>query len=145
MARSLNSCSFIGNLGKDVESRAMPNGKMVANFSIGVSESYTDKSGTKIDKTEWVRCTAYDKLGEICSQYLSKGSKVFVQGRMETRSYEKDGATVYTTGIVLETLQMLDSNPAGSAKPASKQQQVAQSQSRLQESIDDFDDSTIPF
>jgi single-strand DNA-binding protein len=138
MARSLNSCSFIGNLGKDIESRAMPNGKMVANFSIGVGESYTDKSGNKVDKTEWVRCTAYDKLAEICIQYLSKGSKVFVQGRMETRSYEKDGATVYTTGIVLDQMQMLGGGESRAPQKGG---------TNYPEPIpsDNFDDQDIPF
>lgn len=142
MARSLNQCSFIGNLGKDVESRVMPNGKTVANFSIGVGESYTDNSGNKVDKTEWVRCTAYDKLGEICSQYLSKGSKVFVQGRMETRSYEKDGATVYTTGIVLDNMQMLGGNDSAPKKGSGDHGKY---QTVNTVPADDFDDSSIPF
>jgi len=144
MARSLNQCSFIGNLGKDVESRAMPSGKMVANFSIGVGESYTDKSGTKIDKTEWVRCTAYDKLGEICSQYLSKGSKVFVQGRMETRSYEKGGATVYTTGIVIENMQMLGGNDAPNQKGSGDHGKY-QTVNTVETGYPDLDSDSIPF
>jgi single-strand DNA-binding protein len=119
----------------------MPSGNMVANFSIGVGESYTDKSGTKIEKTEWVRCTAYDKLAEICSQYLSKGSKVFVQGRMETRSYEKDGATVYTTGIVLDQMQMLDGKPSGDSAP----RQAQNKKEPVATSYPDLDSERIPF
>jgi len=110
MARSLNSCNFIGNLGKDVEIRVMPSGVSVANFSIAVADGYKDKqTGEQVDATEWVRCTAFGKLAEICGQYLQKGSKVYVSGRMKTRKYDKEGVTHYATEIALDNIQMLDS------------------------------------
>lgn len=122
MARSLNLCQFIGNLGKDVEMRATPNGKAVANFSVAVADSYTSKqTGEVVDQTEWVRCTAYDKLAEICGQYLHKGSKVYIQGRMKTRKWQdKSGQDSYSTEIVLENMQMLDSR-ASQDKQSSQQ------------------------
>lgn len=110
MARSLNLCQFIGNLGKDVETRFTQGGKAVANFSIAVADGYKDKqTGETVDQTEWVRCVAYDKLAEICSQYIHKGSKVYVQGRMKTRKWQdQSGQDRYSTEIVLENMQMLD-------------------------------------
>ena len=110
MARSLNLCQFIGNLGKDVEMRAMPNGKAVANFSLAVADSYKDKqTGEQVDQTEWVRCVAFDRLAETCGQYLHKGSKVYVQGRMKTSKWQdQSGQDRYSTEIVLENMQMLD-------------------------------------
>ena len=107
--QSLNQCNFIGNLGSDVESRAMPNGQMVANFTIAVSDDYKDKqTGQLVDKTEWVRITAYGKLAEICIQYLAKGSKVYISGKMQTRSWEQDGVKKYSTEINANQMQMLD-------------------------------------
>lgn len=142
MARSLNNCQFIGNLGKDVEMRAMPNGKAVANFSLAVADSYKDKqTGEIVDQTEWVRCTAYDKLAEICGNYLQKGSKVYIQGRMKTRKWQdQSGADRYSTEIVLENMQMLDSRMQDQQAQQQAQQQAPQ-QSAQQP---DFDDD-IPF
>lgn len=147
MARSLNQCSFIGNLGRDVEMRAMPSGKSVANFSVAVADSYKDKqTGEQVDQTEWVRCVAFDKLAEICDQYLHKGSKVYVQGRMKTRSWEKDGQKQYATEVVLENMQMLDARA-----PVDSREQNHQSQPRTSapattqaEAYEAFDDD-IPF
>lgn len=137
MARSLNLCQFIGNLGKDVETRFTQGGKAVANFSIAVADGYKDKqTGENVDQTEWVRCVAFDKLAEICGQYLHKGSKVYVQGRMKTRSYDKNGVTHYATEIVLDTMQMLSSSEV-----PREQHQTQQSP----QSDDFFDDSAIPF
>ena len=136
MARSLNSCSFIGNLGKDVEMRAMLNGKAVANFSVAVADGYKDKNtGEQVDQTEWVRCVAFDKLADICGQYLHKGSKVYVQGRMKTRSWEKDGQKQFSTEIVLENMQMLDSKPEGAQAPRAS----------APASFDDLEDDSIPY
>jgi single-strand DNA-binding protein len=143
MSKSLNSCNFIGFLGRDVETRAMPSGKSVANFSIAVSDGYRDKqTGEIVDQTEWVRCVAFDKLADICSQYLRKGSKVYVSGRMKTRKWQdKDGVDRYATEIVLENMQMLDSRPVEGRQAAPAQAAPAQAQ---QEGFGDFDDD-IPF
>ena len=112
MARSLNTCSFIGHVGRDPEIKHLPNGTQIANFSLAVSDSYLNKSGEKVEETEWVRCTAFNKLAEIIGQYVRKGSKLYVEGRMKTRSYEKEGQTHYATDINANNIQMLDSKQA---------------------------------
>jgi single-strand DNA-binding protein len=108
MATSLNLCQFIGHLGRDPETRYMPSGEQVTNFSIAVSRSWKSKDGEKKEETEWVRITAFGKLAEIVSKYLHKGSLVYVAGRAKTSKYDKDGITHYQTGYIAETMQMLD-------------------------------------
>lgn len=99
----LNQCSFIGRLGKDVETRITPAGDTIANFSIAVDWKTKTKEGV-----EWVNISAFGKLGEICSQYLVKGSQVFVQGKMKTDRYEdKAGVIKYITRINADTVQFL--------------------------------------
>lgn len=100
----LNSCSFIGNLGKDVEVRSTTSGKQVATFSLAVSDGRGDNA-----KTEWVNVVVWDKLAEICQTYLKKGSKVYINGRMQTRSWEdQNGGKKYMTEIVVRDMEMLD-------------------------------------
>lgn len=112
MANDLNSCSFIGRLGKDVEMRYMPNGKAVASFSIACGESWKDQQGQKQERTEWVNITAFDKLAEIIGEYLAKGSKVYIQGKMKTEKYtDNNGVEKYSTKIIAQNMQMLDSKP----------------------------------
>lgn len=96
MANDLNQCSFIGRLGADVEMRYMPSGDAVASFSIAVGSQWKDKaSGEKRESVEWVNITAFGKLGEICGEYLRKGSQVYVSGRLKTEKYQaKDGLIV---------------------------------------------------
>jgi single-strand DNA-binding protein len=99
----LNQCSFIGRLGKDVELRVTPAGDSVANFSIAC-----DWKTKKSEGVEWVNISAFGKLAEICGQYLTKGSQVFVQGKMKTEKYEdKSGVTKYSTKIAADTVQFL--------------------------------------
>ncbi|NNK01856.1 MAG: single-stranded DNA-binding protein, partial [Desulfatitalea sp.] len=94
--------------GQDPEIRYMSDGTAVASFSIATSESWSDKqTGEKREKTEWHRIVAWRRLGEICGQYLSKGRQVYVEGKLQTRSWEKDGITRYTTEIVASTVQFL--------------------------------------
>lgn len=124
MARSLNQCNFIGNLGKDPETRVQPSGDGICTFSIAVSDGYKDKSGNQVDTTEWVNCTAFGKLADICSQYLHKGSKVFVSGKMRTRKWQDtEGKDRYSTGIVIDIMQMLDGREQA---PAAVPQQAPQ-------------------
>ena len=109
MANDLNQCNFIGRLGADPDSRYLSNGDAVCNFRIAVGWKGKDKEGT-----EWVPCTAYGKLAEICGEYLRKGSQVFVIGRFITRKWQdKDGNDRYTSEINLDRMQMLGSK-AGS-------------------------------
>ena len=112
---SVNKAILVGNLGKDPEMRYTQDGKAVANFSIATTDKWKDKAtGENREKTEWHRIVAFDRLGEICGEYLSKGKQVYVEGRIQTRSWEKDGITRYTTEVVANTMQMLgsrDSSP----------------------------------
>ncbi len=104
----LNKVILIGNLGRDPEVNYTPNGLAVAKFSIATSLTWKDKnSGEKKDKTEWHRIVAFGKLGEICGEYLSKGKQIYVEGRLETSSWEKDGVTRYSTNIIANDMLML--------------------------------------
>ena len=105
---SLNKVMLIGNLGKDPEVRAIPSGVKVANFSIATSESYTDKSGQKVDKTEWHNIVMWRGLAEVAEKYLKKGSQIFVEGRLQTRSWDDpNGQKKYMTEVVADNLVML--------------------------------------
>ena len=111
---SINKVILIGNLGRDPEVRYTADGTAVASFSIATSENWTDKgSGEKKERTEWHRIVAWRRLGEICGEYLSKGKSVYVEGKLQTRSWEKDGVTRYTTEIVASTVQFLGSRDGG--------------------------------
>ena len=113
MARGLNKAILIGRLGKDPEIRYTQDGKAVANFTIATNEEWKDKNtGEKKERTEWHRIVAFGKLGEICGEYLAKGRLVYVEGRLQTRSWEQDGVTKYTTEIVINDMQMLESKNA---------------------------------
>jgi single-strand DNA-binding protein len=112
--RGLNKVMLIGRLGKDPEIRYAQSGTAVTNFTLATNEDWMDKaSGEKKEKTEWHRIVAFGKLGEICGKYLTKGKQVYVEGRLQTRSWEQDGTTRYTTEIVADQMQMLDAKGAG--------------------------------
>jgi single-strand DNA-binding protein len=120
MARGVNKVILIGNLGRDPELRYFPNGDAVCNVTIATSDSWADKqSGEKKEHTEWHNVVFRKKLAEVAGQYLKKGSKVYVEGSLRTRKYEKDGVDRYTTEIVVVDLQMLDGRPwaGGDAEP----------------------------
>jgi single-strand DNA-binding protein len=105
---SLNRVMLIGNLGGDPELRYTANGTAVANLSLATNEVWTDKEGNKVERTEWHRIIVWRKLAEICNEYLSKGSKVFFEGKLRTRSWEdKDGIKRYTTEIEADNMVML--------------------------------------
>lgn len=112
---SLNRCQFIGRVGDDAELRDAA-GHPVANFSIAVSESYKDRNGDRQETTEWVRCCAWDRLAEVCDQYVKKGRLVFVEGKFQTRGYkDRDGNQRYSTQIRLDSMQLLDRKDSGSS------------------------------
>jgi single-strand DNA-binding protein len=118
---SVNKVIIVGNLGRDPETRYMPNGEAVTNVAVATTESWKDKnSGDKKEITEWHRITFYRKLAEIAGQYLKKGSSVYVEGRLQTRKWtDKDGVERYTTEIIADTMQMLGGRPgAGSGSSA---------------------------
>ena len=111
---SINKAILIGNLGADPEIRYTSSGTSVASFRVATSEQWTTKEGEKAERTEWHRIVAWGRLGEICGEYLHKGSQVYIEGRIQTRSWEdRDGNKRYTTEIVAQTLQMLGSPSKG--------------------------------
>jgi len=116
---SVNKVILVGNLGRDPEVRYMPNGEAVCNFSIATTENWKDKSGVKQEKTEWHNIVMYRKLAEIAGEYLKKGRPVYVEGRLQTRKWEKDGVTRYTTEIIADNMQMLGSKGDGGGSGAS--------------------------
>ena len=104
----INKVILVGRLGSDPEVRYTPDGTAVANFSVATSDEWSDKAtGEKKERTEWHRIVAWRKLGEICGEYLSKGRQVYVEGKLQTRSWEKDGITRYSTEIVASDVQFL--------------------------------------
>jgi single-strand DNA-binding protein len=109
---TLNRVQLIGRLGKDPESKFTPNGKKVAHFSLAVSNRWKDKSGETKESTEWVNIEAWGRLGEVCQEYLKKGSLVYLEGRLKTDKYEDKSETKYYTKVVALTLQFLDKRPA---------------------------------
>ena len=110
MARGVNKVILIGNLGNDPEIRYMPSGGAVANVSVATTDSWRDKnSGERQERTEWHRVVMFNRLGEIAGQYLRKGSKVYIEGRLQTRKWQgQDGVERYSTEIVANEMQMLD-------------------------------------
>ena len=115
MARGVNKVILIGNLGSDPEVRYTPDGTPVANFSLATSESWNDRNtGERQERTEWHRLVLWRKLAEIASQYLKKGSKLYVEGKLQTRSWDdQSGQKRYTTEIVVNEMEMLDSRGEG--------------------------------
>lgn len=112
--RSLNKVLLIGNVTKDPELRYTPNGAAVASFGLATNRSYTKDSGQKIDEVEYHNLVAWKKLGEICAQYLKKGSKVYVEGRLNTRKWTtQDGQEKQKTEIIIDDMIMLSGKPTG--------------------------------
>ena len=114
----VNKVILVGNLGRDPELKHLPSGQAICQFSIATSESYTDKAGQKQEKTEWHRIVAWEKLAEVCGKYLGKGSKVYVEGKLQTREYEKDGQKHYQTEIVAREVKFLSEKKAGAPAAA---------------------------
>ena len=115
MARGVNKVILIGNLGQDPEIKSTAAGAAIANFSLATSESWKDKNtGQQVEKTEWHRVVAFNRLAEIIGQYVKKGSKVYIEGSLRTRKWQdKEGKDHYTTEIVANEMQMLDGRGGG--------------------------------
>ncbi|WP_157669667.1 single-stranded DNA-binding protein [Chitinibacter sp. GC72] len=167
---SLNKVLLIGNLGKDPESRFLPSGGAVCNFSIATTESWKDKNtGAKQEKTEWHNITMYGRLAEIAGEYLKKGSQVYIEGKLQTRKWQdkQTGADRYTTEIIADEMKMLGGRAGGGmggsqgaqggyggddfnqeysapAAPRQAPQAAPQPAARPAKSFDDFEDD-IPF
>lgn len=157
MARGINKVILIGNVGGDPEVRYMPNGNAVTTLSIATSESWKDKqTGDKQERTEWHRVVLFNKLGEIAGEYTKKGSKVYIEGSLRTRKWQdQQGQDRYTTEIVANDMQLLDSRgnanfsddsaPVSRAKPSSTPQAKADNTNNsYPETFADLDDD-IPF
>ena len=152
MARGVNKVILIGNLGGDPDTRYMPSGNAVANISLATSDSWKDRNtGQLQERTEWHRVVFFGKIAEIAGQYLRKGSKIYIEGRLQTREWEKDGIKRYTTEIVVDIggqMQMLDSRNDSGAQSGNyapqAQQQRAPAPQQQQAEYADFD-SEIPF
>ena len=136
---AVNKFIGIGNLGKDPEMRFMPDGKAVTNFSIAISEKYKDKSGEQKEVTEWVNVVFFGKLAEVCGEWLKKGQSIYIEGKLKTEKYQKDGIDRYVTKVIGEKMQMIgskgDSKP--NAKPAGAKPEATP--------FDDMPDDDIPF
>lgn len=143
----LNKCSFIGNLGRDPECRSLGNGKEVVSLSLGVSEKWKDASGEKKEHTEWVRITIFNEhLVKVAKDYLKKGSKIYVEGKLQTKKYtDKDGVEKYSTEIALQnyggTIVMLDGKK--DAAPSETDKAYAHAETALKKAAQ-LDDE-IPF
>ena len=167
MARGVNKVILVGTCGQDPEVRYLPNGNAVTNLSLATSEQWTDKqTGQKVEKTEWHRVSLFGKVAEIAGEYLRKGSQVYIEGKLQTREWEKDGIKRYTTEIVVDmqgTMQLLGGRPdnaGGDSAPRQQRQQAPQrepqreqqqaprpapqQQAKPAQDFDSFDDD-IPF
>lgn len=147
---AVNKCIFIGRLTDDPSVRYMPNGDPVANFSIAVNEKYKDKSGEQREKTEYIRVVAYRRTAEIIGQYTRKGSKLYVEGKLQTRKWtDNNGVDRYTTEIIADSVQLLDSRRDGQNENhgrtgGGQQQSPPRQNSNPQYEQQNFDDD-IPF
>ena len=154
MARGINKVILIGNLGQDPEVKYMPSGGAVANVTVATSDSWKDKStGEQKEKTEWHRVVFFNRLAEIVGEYLKKGSKVYIEGRLQTRKWQdQSGNDRYTTEIVANEMQMLDSRGGGGGGNFDQSSSQSSGQSSNQPAaaaapaggMADFDDD-IPF
>tara|TARA_R100000808_G_C2138239_1_gene146297 strand:- start:282 stop:704 length:423 start_codon:yes stop_codon:yes gene_type:complete len=138
-SRGVNKAIIVGNVGSDPDIRTMPNGNQVVNLSIATSDEWKDKNtGDKKEKTEWHRCVFFNKIADIAAKYVNKGSKIYIEGRLQTRSYEQDGVKKYSTEIVVNDMQMLDS------KNTNSNNEVKEASNNDMAKFDSFDDD-IPF
>lgn len=148
MARGVNKVILVGTIGQDPEVKFLTNGNAVCNLSLATSEQWKDKqSGEKKEKTEWHRVVMFGKVAEIAGEYCRKGSQVYIEGKLETREWEKDGVKRYTTEIKVDmqgTMQLLGGKPADGSSSQPKPQQSRPQPSQQAAPPDDFEDS-IPF
>jgi single-strand DNA-binding protein len=152
----INQVTLIGNLGRDPEIKYMPSGSAVCNFSVATTKKWKDsQSGAQKERTEWHNCAAFGKLGEICDQWLRKGSQVYIQGELRTRKWEKDGQNHYSTEIIVDEMKMLGKRPEGAGAtgphpnrrgqlPGDAKDQDGMPPAGTDSKGDDFDDD-IPF
>ena len=144
----INKCILVGNLGREPEIKFTGDGKAIANLAVATSESWTDKTtGQKVEKTEWHRVVIFGRLADVAQKYLHKGSKVYIEGQLRTRSWDQNGEKKYTTEVVVSqfnsTLQML--NKVSAAEPIQEEAEEKPPQEKITPvAKDDFEDD-IPF
>lgn len=124
MSGSLNKVMLIGNLGKDAEVRVTPGGQSVATFSIATTEQWREKSGEKKEQTEWHRIVLWGKTADALQPYLVKGKTIYVEGRIQTRQWEKDGAKHYTTEIKADKIVLLGGGGRSDAQPVVEEEEA---------------------
>ncbi len=147
MARGINKVILVGNLGQDPETRYMPSGGAVTNFTVATNESWKDKqTGEQKDRTEWHRVAMFGRLAEIAAEYLRKGSQVYVEGKLRTRKWQdRDGNDRYTTEVIADEMQMLGGRGGGGGgMSAGGDPGPGSAPPPRQSGPDDFDDD-IPF
>jgi single-strand DNA-binding protein len=147
MARGVNKVIIVGNLGQDPETRYMPSGSAVTNFTVATNESWKDKqTGEQKERTEWHRVSMFNRLAEVAAEYLRKGSQVYIEGKLRTRKWQgKDGSDRYTTEIIADEMQMLGGRGGGGGFGGGDQGGGNKGGSAPpQPGPDDFDDD-IPF
>ena len=147
MARGINKVILVGNLGQDPETRYMPSGAAVTNFTVATNESWKDKqTGEQKDRTEWHRVAMFNRLAEIAAEYLRKGSQVYIEGKLRTRKWQdQNGQDRWTTEIIADEMQMLGGRGGGGGSaPMSSSQDSGPPGAPPQAGPDDFDDD-IPF
>jgi single-strand DNA-binding protein len=158
MARGINKVILVGNLGNDPETKYTQAGMAITTLSVATTTVRKDKEGQQVEKTEWHRVKLFGKLGEIAGEYLKKGRQVYIEGRIEYGSYEKDGVKHYTTDILADDMQMLggggegraEPRAEGSPRPAARPQRSEPAPRRdapgnRPAPTDDFADDDIPF
>ena len=148
MARGVNKVILIGNLGQDPELRYTGSGTAVCNIRLATNESYKDASGQMVDRTEWHTIVAWSRLAEICAEYLKKGSQVYFEGSLQTRSYEdRDGNTKYVTEVKAREMMMLSGRPEnGMSGGPQYQDRAAQPAAVSDSSEQSFEpDDELPF
>lgn len=145
MAKNLNRWQGIGRFGQDPEMRYTPSGDAVCQFTMACSDDYKDKDGNKHERTEWVRCVAWRKSAELISEYMKKGSKIYVEGKLATRKWQdQSGADRYQTEVVVDNFEFLDSKQDSGQSQHPQQRQQEPRQQTAHHKDEDFDD-LIPF
>ena len=137
----VNKAIILGHLGRDPELKYLQSGQPVCNLNIATSRKYTNKQNEQVEETEWHRVTVWGKQAERCNNHLAKGRQVYVEGRLETRSYDKDGQKHYTTSIVADTVQFIGGAPGGERQEGGQREQRQsghQGQRQPAAPVDDF-------
>jgi single-strand DNA-binding protein len=147
MSRGINKAILVGNLGNDPEMKYTQGGMVICTLSVATTSARKDKEGAMQEKTEWHRVKLFGKLGEIAGEYLRKGTQVYLEGRIEYGSYEKDGQKVYTTDIIADEMQMLGGKGGDRAEPARGGGGSSRPQRQTQNATagEPFPDDDIPF